>query len=292
VPCRFLAVLIPGLSLALVPVARAALDRGAAGLLAIAPLLAWSLAVAGAMFRWPPLQLSLESPDVNLGAVFVHLYRETGVQLLSAIPRFIYTPHARDYALALAILIVLAAWLRLAKALLERAGRARVARTAVLAVAAVAVWLGAAAMTRPDDPLAEDKRWTELDTDHLLHYPRFYELIASTAMKKNRTDIARRALERVIEVHPRYAPVYAQMATIAVRKDEVKLWAERGLQVIDDPTVKVPDRLFWRGLMHAMLGQTTEAIADLTEYLRQPGLQQQAAQHLVRRLSSAPGTGR
>lgn len=293
VPCRFLVVLVPGLSLALVPVARAALDRGAAGLLAVAPLLAWSLAVAGAMLRWPPLQLSLEAPDVNLGAVFVHLYRETGVQLVSAIPRFIYTPRARDYALALAILIVLAAWLRLAKALIERADRARVGRAALLAAVAIAVWLGAAAHMRSGpDPLSEDGRWAELDTEHLLHYPRFYEMLANKAMTKGRPDVARRALERVLEVHPRYAPAYAQMATVAVRRDEQKLWAERGLAVIDDPAVQVPDRLFWRGLLHAMLGQSTEALADLTDYLRQPGLQQPAAQQLVRRLSSAPGTGR
>ena len=295
VPCRFLLVLVPGLALALVPVARAALDRGAMGLVAIAPPLAWSLIIGGAMLTWPPLQLSMEAPDVNLGAVFVHLYRQTGVPLLLALPRFIYTPHARDYALALALLVIAASGLVLSARLLARAKRRQLAWAAGLNAAALLIWAATAwATCPPGDPLGEDARWSELNVEYLLGYPRFYEILANKALARRRPDMARRALERVLEVQPRYGPTYAQMATVVMplRRDEARRWAERGLRCIDDPAVEVPDRLFWRGYLRALCGQGADALADLREYLRQPGPQAPFARQLVAELSAAPGTSR
>ena len=62
------------------------------------------LHVAGAVHRFQRVDA------LFLGALFVHLYRDYGVDLLTSFPRFIATPGPRDYGLALGLVGVAAAW--------------------------------------------------------------------------------------------------------------------------------------------------------------------------------------
>jgi hypothetical protein len=288
---------LPGIALALVPVMRRAVDRGARGVLAVVPPATWGLLVAGAMVRWPPLQLSLEAPNVNLGAPFVYLYRQTGIGLVWALPAFIYTPHLRDYLLAAAMLIATVAGVRLAGRLLEKVRPRDLPAQAGIFAFALAAWAMTGWLTKPADPLAEDIRWTELNVEYLLSYPIYYEILAERAQAQHRPDVARRCVERVMEVRPEWPPAFAQMVSVmkASHPAEVKPWAERGLACLDRLEREgeaVPERLFWRGYLEAMLGRRDEARADLTEYSRQPGPQGPVARRLLEQLDSAPGTGR
>jgi hypothetical protein len=290
-PCRFLATFVPAIALGLAVVLRRVLDRSAAGWLAVAPPAAWSLVLSACYLRYPPLQLSMEARDVNLGAVFVHFHREAGSRILQSLPRFIYEPSARDYLQALSLLACTALWLTFSSRLLSGARRAWLPGLAC--AGALALHHGVSVATAPPgDPLAEDPRWEVLDTRFLFTYPRFYETVAALMVRDGRQDLARSALELALAADPDRVSAYVGLVQLlgAARRDAAQAVARSGILAATRALGHDPDARLARGYLHAVCGDVAPARADLEEYVRLRGKRTPEARTLLESL--APGTGR
>lgn len=291
-PCRFLATLLPLICLGWTRVVQLAREHFPLCLFPLAPPLAAGAMLSVLYLYVPPLQLSLEANNVNLDSLFVYLYRHLNVDLLTAFPRFIYTPTPRDYALAVSLLGVACVWLYWTyRVLTGRSWRL----WGAFSVWMVTLHFVLVVVTRPaGSPLAEDPRWAALDTEFLLSYPRFYPMVAVDAMKKGRIDVACRALERRLKVQPRHLETHAWLAEL-YRPSSTRLFQEHweeGMKIARDTLEIDREARFYRGVLHQLSGNEAAATTDFEEYLKRPGARAKVAAELLSRLRDYPKNSR